>query len=107
MICSAATRRVAGMVSVAIALGVAGPAAARPFDLNNHGSFVSVQPALTQPSSAPAGTGNATGGGISDLGYVAIGSGSAALALIGVGGTRVASRRRRHRLTVQQPTTAA
>jgi hypothetical protein len=37
---------------------------------------------------------------------VAIGSGAASLALIGLGGTRVASRRRQQRTTAHQPTIA-
>jgi hypothetical protein len=42
-------------------------------------------------------------GGISDAGYVAIGSGVACLVLIGAGRTRVLSRRRRRQPVVAQP----
>jgi hypothetical protein len=98
-------RHVAGIVSAALALGVAAPAAARSFDLNDQGSYVPVTSAQTQAPSATAD--HASGGGISDLGYVAIGSGAASLMLIGVGGTRVAGRRRQQRITAQQPTIAA
>jgi hypothetical protein len=98
MIGTAATRRAVGLASVTLALGVAAPAAARPFDLDKQGSYVPAQSALTQPPNLQAATSHDTGGGISDLGYVVIGSGIASLTLIGVGGTRAVSSRRRHRL---------
>jgi hypothetical protein len=104
MSCTATNRRVAGIVSVALALSVAAPAGARPFDLDNQGSYVPVASAQPQP---PSATDSHGAGGVSDLGYVAIGSGAAALTLVGVGGTRVASNRRRQRITAQHPTTAA
>lgn len=105
MSCTVANRRVAGLVSVALALGIAAPAGARPFDLDNQGSYVPATSAQTQAGSPTVSHG--TGGGVTDLGYAAIGSGVAALTLIGVGGTRVATSRRRHRITAQHPTTAA
>jgi hypothetical protein len=104
MSCIVTNRRVAGIVSAALALGIAAPAGARPFDLDNQGSYVPVASAQTQTPSATASHG---AGGVSDLGYVAIGSGVAALTLVGVGGTRVAGNRRRQRITAQHPTTAA
>jgi hypothetical protein len=104
MSCIVTNRRVAGIVSAALALGMAAPAGARPFDLDNQGSYVPATSAQTQTPSATPGHG---AGGVSDLGYVAIGSGVAALTLVGVGGTRVAGNRRRQRITAQHPTTAA
>jgi hypothetical protein len=84
-------RRSVGVVAVALALGTtAGPASARPFDLNSNGSFVQTPPPSTAPVANPA-----SGGSGVEWGYVAIGSSSATLALIGVG--VVASGRRRSR----------
>jgi hypothetical protein len=98
-----ANRRAAGFVAAALALGVAAPTAcARPFDLNSAGSYVQVGPRQSQPN-APANA----GGGISDVGIVAIGTGAATLALVGVGGTRAASRRRQRQRTAPQSTIAA
>jgi hypothetical protein len=105
MICTATARRISGIVTVALALGIAAPAGARPFDLDNQGSYVPVTTAQTQAPRATAS--HASAGGVSDLGYVAIGSGVASLTFIGVGGTRAATSRRRHRITAQRPTTAA
>lgn len=107
MTCSVAHRRTAGIVSLALALGVAAPAAARPFDLTQQGSYVSVASAQTRSSNVPVATNHTTSSGISDWGYVAIGSGVASLALIGVGGTRVASRRRQQPRASQGSTTTA
>jgi hypothetical protein len=101
-----ANRRTAGIISVALALGIAAPAGAKPFDLNQQGSEVPAGSAQVQAQSLPATTRHTTSGGISDWGYVAIGSGAASLALIGIGGTRVAGRRRQQRITAQQPTIA-
>ena len=98
-----ANRRAAGIVAAALALGVAAPtASARPFDLNSGDSYVQVGPRQSQPN-APANA----GGGISDVGIVAIGTGAATLALVGVGGTRAASRRRQPQRTARQSTIAA
>ncbi|MDQ6729273.1 MAG: hypothetical protein M3022_02940 [Actinomycetota bacterium] len=107
MTCTVVHRRTAGIVSLALALGVAAPAAARPFNLNQQGSIVSAGPAQTYSSNVPAATSHTTSGGISDWGYVAIGSGAASLALIGVGGTRVAGRRRQQPRATQGSTTTA
>ena len=98
-------RRAAGAVVAALALSVGAPTAgARPFDLNPAGSFVPVGSAQT---AAPNATSHTNGGDISDWGYVAIGSGAASLALLGIGGTRAAGRRRHRRRTTGAPTIAA
>ncbi len=74
-------RRIAGSLAVALALGTgAGPASARTFDFNSHGSLVQ-QPA---PSISPSADPTSGGTGI-EWGYVAVGSSSAALVLIGIG----------------------
>jgi hypothetical protein len=78
-----------------------------PFEQNQQGSYVPARSLQTQAPSGAEATSHSPGGGISDWGYVAIGSGAASLALAGVGGTRVASRRRQQRLTAHQPTIAA
>jgi hypothetical protein len=107
MTCTIAHRRTAGIISLALALGAAAPAAARPVDLNQQGSIVSAAPAQTYSSNVPAATSHTTSGGISELGYVAIGSGAASLALICVGGTRVAGRRRQQPRATPRSTTTA
>jgi hypothetical protein len=106
MTCTFANRRTAGIISVALALGIAAPAGARPLDLNQQGSYVPAESAQTQAQGVPATTSH-TSSGISDWGYVAIGSGAASLALIGVGGTRVAGRRRQRPSATRGSTTAA
>ncbi len=104
-----ANRRTAGIISAALALGIAAPAGARPFDLNEQGSYVPAESAQTQAQGVAATTSHTshTSSGISDWGYVAIGSGAASLALIGVGGTRVAGRRRQRPSATRGSTTAA
>lgn len=85
-------RRAIGLATAALALGVAGPAAARPFDLNSSGSFVPVNvgetPALGTPAAAPSDSSG------SALEYALIGTGSASVLLVGIGGSLAASRRR-------------
>ena len=84
-------RRIVAVVALALALGtIAGPAAARTFDFNSHGSLVQ------QPTpSASAGANPAPSGTGIEWGYIAIGAGAAALALTGVGAVTT-SRRRSH-----------
>jgi hypothetical protein len=83
-------RRIVGLVAVALALGaIAGPASARTFGFNSHGSLVQ----QTAPSSSSA-TDAASGGGI-EWGYIAIGSSAIALALIGAGVAATGHRRSR------------
>jgi hypothetical protein len=100
-------RRAAAIVTAALTLGFAGPAAARPFDIDAAGSFV---PAGTGPVQAVAVTptnSHTTGGGNSGLEDVLIATGGAAVALVGLGGTRAASRRRRQTGAATPPTIAA
>jgi hypothetical protein len=77
-------RRAAAILTAALTLGVAGPAAARPID--------SVGPYSQQP---PAGDHavSTSSGGSSDLEYLLIGAGGIAVM---VGGAAVATRRRHH-----------
>ena len=103
-------RRIAGIVTVMLALGIAAPAAgARAFNENTNGSYIPVGPAQTnvQAPSAPAATSHSTGGEVSEWGYVAIGSGVASLALISVGGTWTLVRRRQRQRTAAAPSVAA
>ena len=84
-------RRIVAVVVVALALGtIAGPASARTFDFNSHGSLVQ----QAAPSASPAANPGSGGTGI-EWGYIAIGASAAALALIGVGAVTT-SRRRAH-----------
>jgi hypothetical protein len=86
-------RRAVGIATAVLALGVAGPAAARPYDIDSAGSFVPVNVGQTPAVGAPAATSHANGGD-SALEYALIGTGGASVLLVGVGGTLAASRRR-------------
>jgi hypothetical protein len=100
-----ANRRIVGIITTTLALGIAAPAAARPFDLNSSGSFVPAgSPSMRQ--SVPL-TPHASAGDISELGYLAIGTGGAAVALVAIGGTLAASRRHHVASATQQSTTPA
>ena len=82
--------RTAALLTAALSVGIAAPAGARPFDLNSQGSFVPVN--INPP--AVQSVASSAGGGISDLGYVGIGTGGVAVVLISAGGIRTATRRR-------------
>jgi hypothetical protein len=82
-------RRILRIVAVALALGaVAGPASARPFDLDSNGSLGLVPPPSTAVAARPASSGSSI-----DWGDVAIGSSAAALVVIGVGALATGRRR--------------
>jgi hypothetical protein len=84
-------RRIVGVVAVTLAMGaIAGPASARTFDFNSHGSLVEQPAARITPAARPA----ASDGGI-EWGYIAIGASAAALALIALGAVANAQRRSR------------
>jgi hypothetical protein len=84
-------RRLLGIVAVVLALGaIAGPASARTFYFNSHGSLVQ-QPVLSTSAAAHPASGTSS----IDWGYVAIGSSAAALALIAVGAVAIGHRRPR------------
>jgi hypothetical protein len=100
-------RHTAGIIAAALALGIAAPAGARPFNLNSVGSEVPAGSSQTPGQSVTLTPSHASGGDISELGYVAIGTGGAAVALIGIGGTRAASRRRQQPSATRRSTTAA
>ena len=105
MTVSPARRRTAGILA-AVALGFAAPAAgAKPVDTGP--GFVKGAPSDWPVTTVHVTESHPSGGSISDLGYVAIGSGVAALALVGVGGTRAAGRRRRRQRSAVRPTIAA
>lgn len=105
-----AGRRATIIALVALAIGTSAPAAgARPFD-NGAAPVPVAPPVQVAPPAAQsigASSNGATGGDISDVGYVAIGSGAATLALVGVGGTLVATRRRHRRRIATQSTITA
>lgn len=107
-------RRTAGIILATLALGAAAPAAgARPYYLNQNGtpvpagSTVPVAPPQAPAQSIPEATGHDAGGGISDWGYVAIGSGAASVAFVGIGAGLAASRRRLQQRALRQPRIAA
>lgn len=91
--------RTAAAIAAALALGIAAPAAARPIDLGP--GVRSFTPAPAPTTTVHATASRPSGSNTSDWGYVAIASGVASLAIISVGGTRAATRRRRQRTTVQ------
>ena len=93
--------RTTALLTAALSLGIAAPAGARPFDLDGQGSFV---PVNINPPAVQSIASSGEGGGISDLGYVGIGTGGVAVALIGAGGALTATRRRR---TAAEPRLAA
>jgi hypothetical protein len=83
-------RRVVAIATTALALSAAGPAVARPFDLDASVSSTPVSFEAAPAASAPS----ADATGTPALDYALIGSGGAAVLLIGAGGTRAARRRR-------------
>jgi hypothetical protein len=94
-------RRIIGVVAVTLATGaIAGPASARTFYFNSNGSLVQQPAPSTSPPADPA-----SGGTGIEWGYVAIGSSSAALILIGIGA--VASSRTARASTRQSPRVTA
>lgn len=102
-----AHRRAAAVLTAALALGVAGPAGARPFDINSSGSFVPVN--ITQPQAVGGHAAVTHANGNSDLEYalIGVGVGGAAVAMLGLGGTRLAGRRRRQTAATARPTIPA
>ena len=95
---SLTNRRTVAAVAAALALGIAPAAGARPIGAGPE--FQSAAPVPVPATTVHATTSRPGGSDVSGWGYVAIGSGVASLALIGVGGTRAATRRRRQRTTV-------
>jgi hypothetical protein len=84
----------AAIAALALALGTASPAVARPFITDAQGSNVPA-PVIAQPP-VQATSHHNNGSGF-DWGYVAAGTGAVSLALIGIGGTVVGRRQRRTR----------
>ena len=103
-----AKRRVTSIVLAALAIGISAPAAgARPFDLTGADAVAPVHVAPPPAQSVAQTSSDATSGDISNVGYVAIGSGAATFVLIGVGGTLAATRRHQRRRTGAQSTITA
>ncbi|MGZ4197628.1 MAG: hypothetical protein ACXVUE_09115 [Solirubrobacteraceae bacterium] len=104
-----ARRRATTIGLAALAIGISAPAAgARPFDLSGTAQVPVAPPVQVAPpvaQSVELGSNDATGGDISNVGYVAIGSGAATIALLGAGGTLAATRRRQRRRSAMQSTT--
>ncbi|HET7380894.1 MAG TPA: hypothetical protein VFJ24_12690 [Gaiellales bacterium] len=102
-----ARRRVTTIALAALAIGISAPAAgARPFDLGGQVPVAPpVQVASPATQSVEQSSNDPTGGDISNVGYVAIGSGAATIALLGAGGTVAATRRRQRRRSAVQSTT--
>jgi hypothetical protein len=85
------SRRIVVVVAIALALGtIAGPASARTFDFNSHGSLVQGPAESVLPAANPAFSGSGSG---TPWGYIALGAGVAALVLIGVGAVMTSHRR--------------
>jgi hypothetical protein len=94
-------RVVAAIAAGVLALGVGAPTAgASPVDLTSDPD-ASAGSTQIQPGT-PVSTNHNTGSEISDWGVVAIGTGAASLALISIGGTRAATRRRHQQRTARQ-----
>jgi hypothetical protein len=92
-------RQILRIVAMALALSaIAGPASARTFDFNSHGSLIQ-QPT---PATAPRGDSASSASGV-DWGYIAIGTTTAALALIGIGAV-TSGRRHSHKDRPQRAT---
>jgi len=103
-----ARRRAMTIALVALAIGTSAPAAgARPFDTGAAPVPVAPPVQVAPPAAQSVAGNDATGGDISNVGYVAIGSGAATLALVGVGGTLAATRRRHRRRIATQSTITA
>jgi hypothetical protein len=103
-----ARRRATSIVLAALAIGISAPAAgARPFDLTGADAVAPVHVAPPPAQSVAQTSSETSGGDISNVGYVAIGSGAATFALIGVGGTLAATRRRQRRRTATRSTITA
>jgi hypothetical protein len=98
--------RATAIALAALAIGISAPAAGARIDLNGADSVAPVQVAPPLAQSVEPSTNNADGD-ISNVGYVAIGSGAATLALVGVGGTLAATRRRHRRRIATRSTITA
>ncbi len=91
--------RIIRVAAIALALATtAGPASARTFDFNQHGSLVQGS-FVALPSASNSPKPDAPSGGI-EWGYVALASSSAALALIAIATGASGRRRRRPKGTV-------
>jgi hypothetical protein len=91
-------KRSAACITAALALGIASPvAAAKPIDLVAGGSAAPTGWTPPPAASVDRTAGQLNADGFPDWGYVVIGSGVTSLAVISVGGARIARRRQRHR----------
>ena len=100
-------RRTATALALALTLGTAGPATAQPIGGYTGGGLKPTSPYASNISyTTPTPTLRPKGAG-SEWAYVAIGSGAAGLALVGVGGTVAAGRRRQRREARSGTTMAA
>jgi hypothetical protein len=99
-------RRAAAILTAALTLGVAGPAVARPIEsVGPYSPYTAVQMQDAMPTGAqPVAT---HGSGNSDLEYLLIGAGGTAVVMLSLGGTAVATHRRRHTRITTRANTAA
>jgi len=99
-------RRAAAILTAALTLGVAGPAAARPIEsVGSDWSYTAVQIPQQQPAANQATA--AHPGASSDLEYLLIGAGGTAVVMLSLGGAAVATNHRRHTRAAARPTVAA
>ena len=89
-----------GLVVAGAALGVgAGPASARPYNLNANGSYVPAQVATLQAGSHASLRVSARSGGF-DWGDAGIGAAGSAVVLVGLLGGGLTRRRRGHQTAI-------
>jgi len=99
-------RRAAAILTAALTLGVAGPAAARPIDsVGPYWSYTAVNIPQQQPAANQVTATHPSGS--SDLEYLLIGAGGTAVVMLSLGGAAVATNHRRHTRAAARPTVAA
>jgi hypothetical protein len=97
-------RRAASILLALLALGITAPiAGAKPIDSGATPSYAFTSPIQPGASNMPASVMHSSHSAISSWGYLAIGIGAAAVAVVSVGGMQAAGRRRRQRRTAQHP----
>jgi hypothetical protein len=99
-------RRAAAILTAALTLGVAGPAAARPIDsVGPYWSYTAVS--VPQQQSAANQVAAVHPRTSSDVEYLVIGAAGTAVVMLSVGGAAVATHHRRHTRATARPTVAA
>jgi hypothetical protein len=99
-------RRAAAILTATLTLGVAGPAGARAIDsVGQYSSYTAVHIPQQQPTAQPVTA--VPSGTNSDLEYLLIGAGGAAVVMLSLGGAAVATHHHRHTRATARPTVAA